>query len=72
MIQEILQVKNSYGDAVNWECLLENIPDGEDLYFISDDKDYYSEFCKDKFNIYLTTEWESIKKITNIFLQVIT
>ena len=54
--------KNSYGDAVNWECLLENILDGEDLYFISDDKDYCSELCKDKFNIYLTTEWESIKK----------
>lgn len=54
--------KNSYGDAINWECLLENIPDGEDLYFISDDKDYCSELCKDKFNIYLTTEWESIKK----------
>ena len=54
--------KNSYGDAVNWECLLENIPDGEDLYFISDDKDYCSEFCKDQFNIYLLTEWDSKKK----------
>lgn len=54
--------KNSYGDAVNWECLLENIPDGEDLYFISDDKDYCSEFCKDQFNIYLLTEWDSKNK----------
>ena len=58
--------KNSYGDAVNWECLLENIPDGEDLYFISDDKDYCSELCKNQFNIYLMTEWNSIKN-SNIY-----
>ena len=25
---------NKYGDAINWECLLYNVPNEEDLYFI--------------------------------------
>ena len=31
-----------YGDAINWETLLESVPCGEDLFFISADKDYAS------------------------------
>lgn len=33
---------NKYGDAINWECLLDTVPLGENLYFISADKDYRS------------------------------
>lgn len=30
----------SYGDAINWISLLESAPNDEDIYFISEDKDY--------------------------------
>lgn len=56
---------NKYGDAINWECLLATVPDGEDLYFISSDKDYRSEIFDDVFNPFLTKEWEE-KKNSNI------
>jgi hypothetical protein len=52
----------SYGDAINWVTLLENIPNGEDLYFISDDKDFYSVLNATTFKRYLTEEWENVKK----------
>lgn len=48
---------NSYGDALNWESLLLNVPDNEDFYFISDDKDYFSEINSNYFNSYLRKEW---------------
>jgi hypothetical protein len=57
---------DSYGDAINWEILLNNIPNNEDLYFISDDKDYYSLINPDDFNNYLFLEWRS-RKNSNIF-----
>lgn len=53
---------NKYGDAINWECLLENVPDGEDIYFVSGDKDYASVLDSDRFNLFLTKEWETRKK----------
>lgn len=53
---------NKYGDAINWECLLSRIPDGEDLYFISADKDYRSTLYEDKFNPFLENEWKEKKK----------
>ncbi len=34
----------SYGDAINWESLLSVVEDFDNFYFISDDKDYYSEY----------------------------
>ena len=52
---------NKYGDAVNWECLLQKIPDGEDLYFISADKDYRSFLVDDMFNPFLEKEWKANK-----------
>ncbi|MES2617329.1 MAG: PIN domain-containing protein [Bacteroidota bacterium] len=52
----------SYGDAINWETLLKEVPDGEDLYFISDDKDFYSLINSNILNKYLMSEWESSKK----------
>lgn len=53
---------NKYGDAINWECLLATVPDGEDLYFISSDKDYRSEILDDVFNPFLAEEWKQKKK----------
>ena len=52
----------SYGDAINWESLLEKAPNSYDLYFISDDKDYYSKLNEKKFNEYLIKEWKVNKK----------
>lgn len=52
---------NKYGDAINWECLLDIIPNGEDLYLISADKDYKSEFFDDSLNPFLVNEWEQKK-----------
>ena len=52
---------NKYGDAINWECLLNTVPNGEDLYLISSDKDYCSEMFSESFNPFLKHEWESKK-----------
>lgn len=51
----------SYGDAINWEVLLENISDGNDLFFITGDKDYLSKLDSEKFSSYLLTEWRNKK-----------
>jgi predicted nucleic acid-binding protein len=56
---------NSLGDAINWECLLDETPVGEDLYFITGDKDYCSALSDDDFSDFLLTEW-SEKKQTKI------
>lgn len=51
----------SYGDAMNWESLLQAVENGNDLYFIADDKDYFSEIDNSKFNTFLTKEWNNKK-----------
>lgn len=51
----------SYGDALNWETLIENVPNEEDLYFIADDKDYFSEINSINFNEFLKNEWNKKK-----------
>jgi predicted nucleic acid-binding protein len=56
----------SYGDSINWEILLEMIPKGEDLYLITDDKDYISPVDDNKLLQFLKNEW-SDKKHTRIF-----
>jgi predicted nucleic acid-binding protein len=56
---------NSLGDAINWECLLDETPIGEDLYFITGDKDYCSALNDDEFSDFLLAEWER-KKQTKI------
>lgn len=55
---------NKYGDAINWECLLQNVPNGEDLYLISADKDYRSALFDDMFNPFLEHEWKQRKGAT--------
>lgn len=62
---------NSYGDALNWETLLQKTELNEDLIFVSDDKDYFSEIDNTKFNKYLEKEWESLKNSKIIFYKSI-
>ena len=50
----------SLGDAITWETLLEIVPNNEDLFFVSGDKDYKNQFG-DGFNSYLNNEWEITK-----------
>ena len=58
---------NKYGDAINWECLLDVVPNGEDLYFISADKDYRSDLSDEYFNPFLAEEWSEKKGSKVIF-----
>jgi predicted nucleic acid-binding protein len=57
---------NSLGDAVNWETLLSESIDGEDLYFVSDDKDYSSPLDDGKMLEFLVSEWRE-KKNSEIY-----
>ena len=54
--------KNSYGDAVIWESLLNEVPKGEDLYFVGNDNDFYSKLSKNDFSSFLKSEWEKEKE----------
>ncbi len=56
---------NSLGDAINWECLLDETLVGEDLFFITGDKDYASALNEDEFSDFLLNEWHD-KKQTKI------
>jgi hypothetical protein len=56
----------SYGDALNWEALLNGVNNEIDLHFVSEDKDYYSDLNNLIFNHYLAKEW-SVKKSSRIF-----
>lgn len=58
-----------YGDAINWETLLESVPDGEDLFFISADKDYASIFDDKQFHPFLAKEWEEKKSSKIVFFK---
>lgn len=58
---------NKYGDAINWEALLKNIPDYEDIVIISADKDYSSVIDSKRINPFLEKERKS-KKNGNIKL----
>lgn len=58
-----------YGDAINWETLLESVPDGEDLFFISADKDYASIFDDKQFHPFLAQECEKKKSSQIIFFK---
>lgn len=62
----------SYGDALNWETLLEKVENKNDLYFIADDKDYFSEINISNFNTYLLNEWERKKSSKIKFYKTLT
>lgn len=57
---------NSFGDAINWELLLQSVPDREDLYLISGDGDFCSKLDNSVFNAFLEKEWKD-RKMSNIF-----
>ncbi|MDR7556050.1 MAG: hypothetical protein QN157_10620 [Armatimonadota bacterium] len=60
--------KESLGDAVNWELMLATVPQGEDLYFVSDDADYTSSLNEDQIHPYLEDEWnEAIKSNVHFY-----
>jgi len=52
---------SSIGDAINWLLLLSNVPNGEDLYVISEDSDFYSSIDESEVNPFLLNEWETLK-----------
>ena len=49
------------GDAINWEILLQSVPNDEDLHIISDDGDFYSVIDDEKLNSFLENEWKEKK-----------
>ncbi len=53
--------KGSCGDAINWECLLEHVDKGNDLYIISADRDFASPLYKNRISQCLAEEWEHAK-----------
>lgn len=59
--------EGSYGDAVNWECLLAAVPDGEDLFFITRDSDFYARTSRDEFSPFLAEEWTARKRSRIVF-----
>jgi predicted nucleic acid-binding protein len=54
--------EGSMGDAVNWECLLKGIPDQENLYLVSGDKDFRSQLSEGEVSEFLDEEWSRKKK----------
>lgn len=53
---------DSLGDAINWQCLLEKVPDGQDLFLISEDGDFSSPIDPDRISDFLAEEWTTRKK----------
>lgn len=53
--------QGSLGDAINWEALLSEVPDGEDLYLIADDRDYFSVIDENRPKEFLIREWKQRK-----------
>jgi predicted nucleic acid-binding protein len=50
----------SYGDAINWETLLAKTPN-EDLYLVTEDKDYISPVSENRLCQFLEEEWQAKK-----------
>ena len=53
---------DSIGDAINWILLLNNVPQSEDIYIISEDSDFYSSFDDYEINPFLAKEWKQEKR----------
>lgn len=50
----------SYGDAINWECLLHRTGSGEGLFVISGDGDFASKLQSSSISQFLEREWTSV------------
>lgn len=59
--------KGSLGDALCWELLLDIVPSGEDIYFVSDDSDYESPLERTQIHPYLEQEWSTSKESKIVF-----
>ena len=51
--------KGSFGDAINWECLLATLNPHCDLYFIAEDKDWRSTWDEEEFEAFLKWDWKT-------------
>ncbi len=51
----------SLGDALNWEALLRDVPDGEDLYLVTEDPDFRSPLHENELHEYVADEWRRRK-----------
>lgn len=54
----------SYGDAVNWESLLSEVPDKADLVLVTNDRDYKSKLDPKRPHEFLIAEWRRRKGST--------
>jgi predicted nucleic acid-binding protein len=52
----------SLGDAINWESLLDGVPEAQDIYIIADDGDWASALDRYQFKNFLFNEWAVRKK----------
>jgi hypothetical protein len=57
----------AYGDAINWEALLNEIPKGEMLIFVSNDKTFQNPLNSEELHPLLLREWKE-KKSSEILL----
>lgn len=56
--------QGSYGDAVSWESLLVEVPDGADLVLVTNDRDFKSKLDAQRLNAFLIAEWARNKRST--------
>ena len=61
----------SYGDAINWVCCLEVVPEKESLYLIAGDNDYVSKINPNNLSDFLKDEWKNQKKSEIYYSQLI-
>lgn len=52
---------NSIGDRINWEALLQEVYEGNDLCIITRDQDYLADFKTTTLNMFLIKEWSTRK-----------
>lgn len=64
--------KVTMGDEINWECLLEGVPNAEELHFVSGDGDYASSIFPEELNTFLKSEWKQKKNAETCFYKSIT
>ncbi len=53
---------DSLGDAVCWEALLDEVPEGDDIHLVTADADFGSPLRADALHEYLDREWRERKK----------
>ena len=61
----------SLGDAINWECLLQHVRDGDSLHLVSGDSDYVSVLDKRSLKEFLRREWKSAPSSNLCFYRTI-